>query len=227
MRKLIVPVMLSFLASTAIEAQEQEKKPETLAERVSYGIGLNLGKSLKSDGVPVSIEFLMKGIAAAIAGEDSLLSEEEIRLAMTELQDHMRQRQAMQAQENVKAGEEFLAKNKDRAGVIALPSGLQYEVLEEGNGPKPKVTDSVSVNYRGTLLDGTQFDSSYESGRPATFATNRVIPGWTEALQLMKVGSKWKLFIPANLAYGMQGFPPDIGPNSTLLFEIELLGIER
>ena len=127
---------------------------------------------------------------------------------------------------NKKEGEEFLAANKSKEGVVTLPSGLQYKVLKEGTGPKPSATDSVACNYRGTLINGTEFDSSYKRGQPATFAVNGVIKGWTEALQLMPVGSKWQLFIPADLAYGERGAGADIGPNSTLIFEVELLSIQ-
>jgi FKBP-type peptidyl-prolyl cis-trans isomerase len=159
-----------------------------------------------------------------MAGGATLLSETEMRDALTALQGEMSAKRNAAGDQNLKDGQVLLEKNKAEAGVVALPSGLQYKVLTEGTGPRPKATDKVKTHYRGTLIDGTQFDSSYDRGEPATFGVGGVIKGWTEALQLMPVGSKWKLWIPANLAYGEAG-RPSIPPNSTLIFEVELLEI--
>jgi FKBP-type peptidyl-prolyl cis-trans isomerase len=167
----------------------------------------------------------------AMAGGKLLLSDDEIKATLTKLQTDLRARQEVAMQEageiNKKAGDDFLAQNKTKEGVVALPDGLQYKILKEGNGPKPAATDSVVCNYRGSLIDGTEFDSSYKRGQPATFPVNGVIKGWTEAVQLMPVGSKWQLFVPADLAYGNRGAGPDIGPNATLIFEVELLSIQN
>jgi FKBP-type peptidyl-prolyl cis-trans isomerase FklB len=158
------------------------------------------------------------------------MTDDEVKATMTALQADMRKKQGEKMQQlaetNKKAGEDFLAANKAKEGVVTLPSGLQYKILTAGNGPKPVVTDSVVCNYKGTLLDNTEFDSSYKRGQPATFPVGQVIKGWTEALQLMPVGSKWQLFIPSDLAYGPRGSAPTIGPNSTLIFEVELLSIK-
>ncbi len=166
----------------------------------------------------------------ALAGAKPLLTDEEVNAALTGLQTQVKakaDRQRQQAGEaNMKEGAEFLASNKTKEGVVTLPSGLQYKIMKEGTGPKPAATDTVVCNYRGTLLNGKEFDSSYKRGQPATFPLNRVIKGWTEAVQLMPVGSKWQLFIPPDLAYGANGAGPDIGPNATLIFEVELMSIQ-
>jgi len=158
------------------------------------------------------------------------MTEEEAKTVMTDLRNEMIKKQQAQAQRigdaNKAAGQQFLAANKAKEGVVTLPSGLQYKVLKEGTGPKPAATDTVVCNYRGTLVDGTEFDSSYKTGKPASFPVNHVIKGWTEALQLMPVGSKWQLFIPSDLAYGERSPGAEIGPNSTLVFEIDLLSIQ-
>jgi len=205
-------------------------KLKTEKDKVSYAIGLNVGRNLKRDSLEVDTSILLRGIKDAMAGGKTLLTDDEVRQVMTTLQADLRKKQAekMQAatEANKKEGETFLAANKDKDGVVTLPSGLQYKILKEGTGPKPTATDSVVCNYRGTLLDGTEFDSSYKRGQPATFPVNGVIKGWTEALELMSVGSKWQLFVPAELAYGLRGAPGGtIGPNATLIFEVELISI--
>jgi FKBP-type peptidyl-prolyl cis-trans isomerase FklB len=171
-----------------------------------------------------------RGLKDALAGGKTLLTDDEAQATMVALQNDVRARQQGQmqqvAEKNKKDGEAFLAANAGKEGVVRLPSGLQYKILTPGTGPKPSATDSVVCNYRGTLIDGTEFDSSYKSGHPATFGVGRVIKGWTEALQLMPVGSKWQLFVPAQLAYGDRGAGADIGPNATLIFEVQLLSIE-
>jgi FKBP-type peptidyl-prolyl cis-trans isomerase FklB len=204
---------------------------KTEKDKVSYAIGMNVGANFKRQGIDVDPNLFMQGIKDATSGGKTLLTEDEERAVLTQYQGELRakmQEEAKQAAEtNKKAGEEFLAANKSKEGVVTLPSGLQYKILKEGNGPKPTASDTVECNYRGTLINGTEFDSSYKRGQPAKFPVTGVIKGWTEALQLMPVGSKWQLFIPSDLAYGERGTPGgEIGPNSTLIFEVELLGIE-
>lgn len=203
---------------------------KTQKDKVSYAIGLNIGKSLRKDSVEVDPAVFARGVKDALTGAKALLTDAELRAVLTTLQGDLQKRQEetmRQAGEvNKKSGDAFLAENKTKPGVVTLPDGLQYKVLTEGTGPKPAATDSVVCNYRGTLIDGTEFDSSYKRGQPATFPVNGVIKGWTEAVQLMPVGSKWQLFLPADLAYGNRGAGPDIGPNATLIFEVELLSIQ-
>jgi len=192
---------------------------------------MNLGANLHKQSVPVDPNIMARGLKDALAGGKTLLTEEEARAAITAVQNDMRGKQQAKMQTagdaNKKEGEAFLADNKSKEGVVALPSGLQYKVLKEGNGPKPTATDSVVCNYRGTLINGAEFDSSTKHGGPATFPVNGVIKGWTEALQLMPVGSKWQLFVPSDLAYADRGAGGDIGPNATLIFEVELVSIEN
>jgi FKBP-type peptidyl-prolyl cis-trans isomerase FklB len=204
---------------------------KTQKDKFSYALGMNLGANLHKQSVPVDPNIMARGLKDALAGGKTLLTEEEARAAITTVQNDMREKQQAKMQAaggaNKKEGEAFLADNKSKEGVIALPSGLQYKVLKEGNGPKPTATDSVVCNYRGTLINGTEFDSSTKHGGPATFPVNGVIKGWTEALQLMPVGSKWQLFVPSDLAYADRGAGGDIGPNATLIFEVELVSIQN
>ncbi len=210
--------------------------PSTLkapVEKVSYIIGFSIGTSMSRDSIATAdldLNALTDGMRTALAGAKSVLPEKDMQAAMGQFQQQIMARQAAktkaQQEKNKKEGDAFLVANKAKAGVVTLPSGLQYKVIKEGTGALPKATDTVSVNYRGTLIGGKEFDSSYKRGEPAQFAANQVIPGWTEALQLMKVGSKWQLFVPAKLAYGERGAGQDIGPNSTLIFEVELLAIQ-
>jgi FKBP-type peptidyl-prolyl cis-trans isomerase len=204
---------------------------KTDKDKVSYAIGVNIGKSMRKDTVDVDPAIFARGMKDALAGGKLLLTDDEMKVVLTKLQGDLRarQEQAMQkaAEINKKAGDDFLVQNKTKEGVVALPDGLQYKILKEGTGPKPAATDSVVCNYRGTLLDGTEFDSSYKRGQPATFPVGGVIKGWTEAVQLMPVGSKWQLVIPPDLAYGNRGAGQEIGPNATLIFEVELLSIQN
>jgi FKBP-type peptidyl-prolyl cis-trans isomerase len=212
------------------------KKPAVLTlktqkEKASYAIGLNIGKSMHKDAVDVDTSILLRGLKDGLADSKPLLTDDEARAVMVTLQTEMRKKQEekalVQGEANKKEGEVFLADNKTKDGVITLPSGLQYRILKEGTGPKPVATDTVVCNYKGTLLDNTEFDSSYKRGQPATFPLSNVIKGWTEALQLMPVGSKWQLFIPSELAYGARGGPGgSIGPNETLIFEVELMSVQ-
>lgn len=228
MKFLIVPALCVGLLSCTAHAGGKPKL-KTQSDSVSYSIGMNIGKSIARDSIKVDPEILAAGIQDAIAGKDMLLTEEQMGKVMMAFQQEMMAKQsarsAKQGESNKTAGEKFLAENKTKPGVVTLPSGLQYQVIKEGTGPTPKATDNVTTNYRGTLIDGTEFDASEKHGGPAKFAVNQVIPGWTEALQLMKVGSKWRLFVPSNLAYGEQGAGGQIGPNATLIFDIELVSI--
>lgn len=191
---------------------------------------MKMGANLHKQSVPIDPAILARGLKDAMAGGKTLLTDDEAQAALTEVQNDLRKKQQAKMQEagdaNKKEGEAFLAANKAKEGVVALPSGLQYKILKEGTGPKPTASDSVVCNYRGTLINGTEFDSSYKRGQPATFPVGGVIKGWTEALQLMPVGSKWQLWIPSDLAYGERGPSPEIGPNAMLTFEVELLSIE-
>ena len=198
-------------------------------DKVSYSIGMDIGNNLKKQSIEVDPDVLAKGIRDAMSGGDTLLSAEEARETLVALQKELvakaQARMKELAEKNRKEGEHFLTENKKKEGIVTRPSGLQYEVVAKGSGPSPKETDTVETHYRGTLIDGTEFDSSYDRGQPAVFPVDGVIPGWTEALQLMKVGDKWRIFVPPELAYGERGAGP-IGPNATLVFEIELLSIK-
>ena len=230
---LVAAVGVGLLVGIAYAQQEGAPKGgadlKDLRQKASYGLGLNLGRQLKTSSVDVDHEALARGIRDGLTGAQPPLADAEIQQAMEAFGKQVEAQQAQSAQaaavKNKAAGEAFLAANKAKPGVVTLPSGLQYKVLKEGAGAGPKATDTVSVNYRGTLLDGTEFDSSYKRGTPATFPVNGVIAGWTEALQKMKPGAKWQLFIPSNLAYREEG-RPGIEPNSTLLFEVELLKVQ-
>jgi FKBP-type peptidyl-prolyl cis-trans isomerase FklB len=212
---------------------------KTDKDKQSYAIGMSIAKSLQNQSKYVDLDpkILEQGLKDSLSGGKTLLTEEEMRTTLTALQVLVRQKaQEMQAQlqkemqekaeANKKAGDEFLATNKTKEGVVSLADGLQYKVLTEGTGPKPTASDTVECNYRGTLIDGTEFDSSYKRGQPLTIGVSGAIKGWTEALQMMPVGSKWELYVPSDLAYGPRNAGPQIGPNSTLVFQIELLSIK-
>ena len=203
----------------------------TQKQKASYALGMKIGSDLKRQGVAASVDAAItaRGLKDALAGSKLLLTDDQEKSALMQLQTDVRTAQEAKAKETSgparKAGEAFLAENKSKEGVVALPSGLQYKILTAGTGPKPTANDTVTCNYRGTLLNGKEFDSSYKRGQPASFPVSGVIKGWTEALQLMPVGSKWQLFIPADLAYGDRGAGGDIGPGETLIFEVELISI--
>jgi FKBP-type peptidyl-prolyl cis-trans isomerase FklB len=208
-------------------AKEQPVAPlTTLKDRFSYALGMNLGTNLHQQSVEVDPDMLAQGMKDTLAGGATRLTLDEAQAALTEVQTDLHKKQQAKTEANKTEGEAFLAANKTKEGVVTLPSGLQYKILQAGTGPKPAASDSVVCNYRGTLIDGTEFDSSYKRGQPATFPVGGVIKGWTEALQLMPVGSKWQLFVPSDLAYGARGAGANIGPNSTLIFEVELLSIQ-
>ncbi len=226
--KLILPLALAALA-VQIHAEDKTVLKDQ-KEKAGYSIGMNIGAGLKKDGVDVSIDALVAGLKDGATGAAAQLPAAEQEAALATLQKDMTGKitaERTAAGEKAKTeGEKFLAANKAKDGVKTLPSGLQYKVLTEGKGEQPKPTDKVTVNYRGTLIDGTEFDNSYKRGEPATFPVNQVIKGWTEALPLMKAGSKWELFVPAEMAYGEHGAGRDIPPNATLVFEVELLGVK-
>ena len=214
-------------AETAGGQQAEESGLDTQEKKLSYIFGQNIGAQFKADDVAIDVGVFADGVSDALEGEESRLSEEEV---MTVLQSFQEEKMAEQqakmdamAEENRAEGETFLAENLAKEGVEVLESGLQYKVITEGEGPSPTPDSTVKVHYRGTLLDGTEFDSSYKRGEPATFGVTQVIPGWTEALTMMKEGARWELYIPPSLAYGTGGAGGMIGPEQTLIFEVELL----
>lgn len=207
------------------KAEQKSAKPQETKDKVSYSIGADIGNNLKRAELDINPAFLSQGITDAFAGK-TVMTDEEMKATLqafqAEMQTKMQAKQKATAEKNKADSEKFLAENKKKEGVVTTASGLEYKVLKEGNGPKPKPTDTVTVNYRGTLINGTEFDKSKE---PVSFQLEGVIPGWVEALQLMPVGSKWQIVIPPSLAYG-ESAPPMIGPNQALVFEVELLGIK-
>ena len=231
------------VASTPARAQEPKAKAEpelkTMEQKISYSLGQFIGRDFKQKSLTVDTTTFSQGLKDALA-EKSLLTDGQIAEAMQAFQQQMmaKQQELMAKQQgggggtsalgekNAKAGQAFLAENKTKPGILTLPSGLQYKVIKEGTGKTPKTADTVEVHYQGTLLDGTKFDSSYDRGQSISFGVTGVIKGWTEILQKMKVGSKYQVFIPSDLAYGVRGNMPDIPPNSTLIFDIELLGVK-
>ena len=227
--QLIAALGILFLASQV--SAEENLVLKNQKDKVSYIIGMEIGKNFKKQSIDIDPDILTKGIKDAISGGEPLLTEQEVQKTMGTFQKEMMAKQEELAkklgEKNKKEGEAFLAENKKKEGVKTLPNGLQYKVVKAGTGRKPKLTDTVTTHYRGTLIDGTEFDSSYRRGQPVSFPVAGVIPGWTEALQLMEEGAKWQLFIPPNLAYGERGGGRDIGPNATLIFEIELISIQE
>jgi FKBP-type peptidyl-prolyl cis-trans isomerase len=225
----LVAATLPTIASAQEAALPAPAAPTTQKEKLSYAVGMNLGRQFKSQEVDIDTAMLARGIRDAIAGKTAI-TEEEARTVMTAFQSEMRTKQAatmaQAAEKNSKEGEAFLAENKTKEGVVTTASGLQYKIVKEGTGPKPTLEDTVVCHYRGTLIDGTEFDSSYKRNEPAKFPVKGVIKGWTEALQLMSVGSTWQLFVPSSLAYGERGVGSQIGPNTMLIFDVELISIQ-
>ncbi|MCU7491444.1 MAG: FKBP-type peptidyl-prolyl cis-trans isomerase [Bacteroidota bacterium] len=233
--KIRLMAILAILSVGIAACQQKDLKKEDLKtskDKASYAIGLDIGKTFKRQSIEINEDALLQGVKDAIR-KDSLylLTEAEIQQTMMTFQKEMMEKQTAKMKElgdkNKKEGDAFLAANKTKEGVKTTASGLQYKVITAGTGATPKATDKVKVNYRGTLVNGTEFDNSYKRGEPIVFTVGSVIKGWTEALQLMKVGDKWQIFIPSELAYGEQGAGQTIPPNSTLIFDVELLGIEK
>jgi FKBP-type peptidyl-prolyl cis-trans isomerase FklB len=215
----------------AAQAPAPSSPFKTQKEKVSYAIGMEMGKGVKAQGIDVDPTILEQGLKDALSDADSKMSEAELRQVITGLQQDIRQKQRQEeeakAADNKAKGDAFLAENAKKDGVVALPDGLQYKILTAGQGKKPSESDTVLCNYKGTFLDGTEFDSSAKAGKPVPFEVKNVIPGFKEVLQLMPVGSKWQVFVPSNLAYGERGAGGVIGPNATLIFEVELVSIQE
>jgi FKBP-type peptidyl-prolyl cis-trans isomerase FklB len=224
MRLLIATIAVLSLASLSFGQDKAQLKD--LKDKVSYSVGLNVGTNFKKQGQDLNPDALLAGVKDALSGKTPALTENELKETMEAWSKQMEDKQKVAGEKNAADATKFLADNKKKDGVKTTASGLQYKVMKEGTGAQPKETDSVTVNYRGTLINGTEFDSSYKRGQPATFPVNGVIKGWTEALQLMKPGSKYQLFIPPDLAYGPRAAGPDITPNSALIFEVELLEVK-
>ena len=229
MKKLfIAAVLLALVVSSA--AAQKKTEPKTKKDKISYSIGVNIGKDFKMRGMDINPDMLARGMKDGMSGGTTALSDSAMEAVMMAYQKEMMQKMDAQKKvigdKNKKEGAAFLAANKLKDGVVTLPDGLQYKILTAGTGPKPTADQTVTCHYRGTLIDGTEFDSSYKRGQPAEFPLKGVIKGWTEALQLMPTGSKWQLFIPSDLAYGENGAGQSIGPNATLVFEVELISIK-
>src|SRR5213596_2109331 len=224
MKHFIIIVSASLLA-LPLFGQEKSPQLKDQKDKVSYSIGMNIGFNLSKQKVDINPDILAAGIKDAIAGKPQL-TQDQVKDVMAQFEKDMEQKQKQLGEKNKTEGAKFLEENKKKAGVKTTASGLQYKVVKDGTGAQPKATDMVTVNYRGTLIDGTEFDSSYKRGQPATFPVNGVIKGWTEALQPMKQGSKYQFFVPSNLAYGERSVGPDIAPNATLIFEVELLDVK-
>ena len=244
MQRVVILGLALLVLSTTVNAQQPAASPQAQAAgaqatpaaapmdraKLSYALGMDLGTQMRKQGIDIDPAIFTKALADAISGAKLEMTAEESRAIITVFQDEMRKKQqaaaAVAGAKNKQEGEAFLAANKAKEGVVTLPSGLQYKIVKQGTGPKPALTDTVECHYRGTLIDGTEFDSSYKRNQPATFPVNGVIRGWTEALQLMPVGSKWELYVPSTLAYGERGAGQTIAPNATLIFEVELISIK-
>ena len=233
LRLFAVMIMLISLAGCTPEeaTSASELKLDTPKNRISYTIGVNIGQDFKSQNMDVDPDLLLMGLKDTLSGKELQLTEEEMVQEIQNFQQEMQAKMAAEmeekAAENKASGEAFMTENAKQEGVVVTESGLQYKIIEPGQGDSPGPADVATVHYRGTLIDGTQFDSSYDRGQPASFPVGGVIAGWSEALQLMKPGAKWQLVIPAELAYGERGAGQDIGPNSTLLFDVELISVEQ
>jgi len=216
-------IVLSFILTVSGEDKPTQFKDQK--DKFSYAVGLNIGMNFKRQNVDVNADLITTGLKDGIAGKPQLTMD-QIRETMMAFEKDMQQKQAEAGKKNEADAQKFMADNKKKDGIKTTASGLQYKVIKDGSGAQPKSTDTVTVNYRGTLIDGTEFDSSYKRGQPATFPVGGVIKGWTEALQMMKAGSKYQLFIPPDLAYGEHSPSPTIPPNSALIFEVELMSVQ-
>ena len=229
MKKMIAfALMLSLIGVSGLA--QKKGTPKTQKDKISYSIGVNIGRNMKMQGLDIDQDFVAQGLKDALGKGTTAMSDTEMEATLSMFQQQMntkmQAKQKIEGGKNKTEGEAFLAANKKKDGVVTLPSGLQYKVIKMGTGPKPTSLQTVTCNYRGTLINGNEFDSSTIYGKPAEFPVGGVIKGWTEALQLMPVGSKWELYIPSNLAYGENGAGQMIGPNATLIFEIELLFVK-
>ena len=216
--------------STVFAASSQASMtPKTQQDQLSYTIGVDLGKNLKSQNLSINADMLAEGVKDALAGSKLKLTDTQMKTALQNFQQKMAKKQQEEfkqvSEDNAKAGADFLAKNKKEKGVVVLPNGLQYKVVKAGNGTPPKANDSVTVDYEGKLVNGQVFDSTYKRGKPATFKVSQVISGWQQALKMMKPGAEWMLYIPSDLAYGKQGVGGPIGPNETLIFKVHLISV--
>jgi FKBP-type peptidyl-prolyl cis-trans isomerase FklB len=229
MKNILVFSFSFFLISCSQSNNQKVTSLETKKDSISYSIGMEIGMNFQSQSVEINTDFFSQGFHDTYTESTTLLEDSEMRKVTQNYRQELRLKQAelrkQQLEENKVGGEKFLVENSKKEGVILLPSGLQYKIINKGEGNSPNTTDSVKVHYTGKLIDGTVFDSSGDE--PSEFGVTQVIKGWTEALQLMSIGSKWEVFIPSNLAYGVRGKGPKIGPNTTLVFEVELLGIEN
>jgi FKBP-type peptidyl-prolyl cis-trans isomerase FklB len=226
----IVGAIALGLAFSACQSTQHKVELKTLQDSVSYGIGMDIGKNLKAQMIDVNPDVIAQALKDVSGDGKMMLTDEQARSAMMTFQSQMMAKHEEKMKEggekNKKEGEVFLAENKKKEGIVTLPNGVQYKVLTAGTGRKPKAKDNIMVNYRGSLIDGTEFDNSYKRGEPATFSVSGVIKGLSETIQLMPVGSKWQIFIPSDLGYGAQGAGTQVTSNATLIFEIELLGIK-
>ena len=230
MKRRLAMALCAAVALSGAAYAEDAPELKNDKEKISYSIGMDIGGNLKRQSIEVDPDSLTKGLKDSYGGGKTILTEDEARKTITDFQKTLMAKQAETmhklAEMNKADGEKFLAENARKEGVKTLPSGLQYKEIAPGTGKSPKTTDTVTTHYKGTLIDGTEFDSSYKRGQPATFPVSGVIPGWTEALQLMKEGAKWQLFVPSNLAYGEKGAGREIGPNAALIFEVELISVK-
>jgi FKBP-type peptidyl-prolyl cis-trans isomerase FklB len=226
--KYLFITFLSMVFTCSICSAAEKLELKNQKDKESYSLGYQFGQSLKAQGVDVNLDVYISGIKDFLGGQQPTMTQEAIRVTISELQKRLmadRQKELKEmAEQNLSKSKVFLEENKKKEGIKTLASGLQYKILLEGSGKTPKATDTVTVHYRGTLIEGSEFDNSYKRGQPATFEVRVVIPGWTEALQLMKEGSKWQIFLPPELGYGERGMG-HIPPNSTLLFEVELISV--
>ncbi|MFZ2225488.1 MAG: FKBP-type peptidyl-prolyl cis-trans isomerase [Candidatus Deferrimicrobium sp.] len=230
MKRRLAMAMCGVVALSGASLAADVPELKTDKEKISYSIGMDIGGNLKRGSVEVDPDLLARGLKDSYGGGKTVLTEDQARQTLEDFQKTLMAKQAetmkILSEKNKADGEKFLAENAKKEGVKVLPSGLQYKEITPGKGKSPKADDTVTTHYKGTLIDGTEFDSSYKRGQPATFPVSGVIPGWTEALQLMKEGAKWQLFVPPDLAYGERGAGQVIGPNATLIFEVELLTVK-
>jgi FKBP-type peptidyl-prolyl cis-trans isomerase FklB len=226
-----ITILVFLLLLPMVLFTQQKATLQTMKGKVSYSIGIDIGRNMKRQLVEIDLDLFMRGLKDGLGDGKSALSDSAMQTTMKAWQQvmmaKMNDARKLAGEKNKKEGETFLAENKKKSGVITLPSGLQYKILKDGSGKSPKATDTVVTHYSGTLINGKEFDSSYRRGQPATLAVNQFIAGWSEALQKMKVGSKWQLFVPSNLGYGENGAGQDIGPNASLIFELELIDIKK